>query len=210
MNDIVKTYNPLQSVWYGHDAELIELMLNFYPKTTPQVIIDMNYNEGRFWKNSNRKVIKVDINPEFHPDYCCDNKQTPFTDNFADVIVYDPPHFTDQDTEHSSKVYVKRFGITGKGDNICSEFESFFKEAYRVLKDEGVCLCKISDNIHNHRYQWQHVEMIIAAQEIGFTACDCIVKARKVSMISGKWQNAHHARSYHYYWIVLRKSKSCE
>ena len=53
------------------------------------------------------------------------------------------------------------------------------REAYRVLRDEGILLAKIADYVHNHRYQWAHVELIKAGQEVGFTACDCVIKVRK-------------------------------
>jgi len=78
------------------------------------------------------------------------------------------------------------------------------------LKPEGILLCKITDYIHHHRYQWAHIELINAAREVGLMPCDCIVKVRKGPIIDPKWKKAHHSRRQHCYWLVFRKSKKCE
>jgi hypothetical protein len=41
-------YRLLPSVWQGEDAELLEVMLDFYPHTPPQLILDATVNAGRF------------------------------------------------------------------------------------------------------------------------------------------------------------------
>ena len=37
-------YNPLGSVWDGEDAELLERMLEFYPRKRPKRILDATIN----------------------------------------------------------------------------------------------------------------------------------------------------------------------
>ena len=85
-------YRLLPSVWQGEDAELLELMLGFYPHTPPQRILDATVNAGRFWRGSQRPVIGLDINSRYHPDVVGDNLCMPFRDGVMDVVVYDPPH----------------------------------------------------------------------------------------------------------------------
>jgi SAM-dependent methyltransferase len=96
------------------------------------------------------------------------------------------------------------------GYNFSHLYLPFTREAYRVLKPEGILLCKIADYIHGHRFQWAHVELMKAAVEVGFTACDCIVKVRKGPIMDPRWMKAHHARRHHCYWLVFRKSRKCE
>ena len=37
----IETYAPLDSVWYGEkDAELLEQLLCFYPRSEPRLILD--------------------------------------------------------------------------------------------------------------------------------------------------------------------------
>jgi SAM-dependent methyltransferase len=209
-----QTYDPLPSVWEGSDAELLEKMLAFYPHTPPTKILDATVNAGRFWEGSKRKVVGLDIDPGVKPDIVADNTNMPFADEAFEVVVYDPPHVPNQGKDRE-KDFNTRFGLVIKssakqGYNFSHMYPPFCKEAYRVLKHDGVLFCKIADYVHGHRFQWAHVEMINAAVAVGFTACDCIVKVRKGPITDPKWKKAHHARRQHCYWIVFRKSTKCE
>jgi SAM-dependent methyltransferase len=208
------TYNPLTSIWDGTDAELLELMLDFYPRRRPEQILDATVNAGRFWVGSERTVIGLDINPRFRLDVIADNRRQPFKDSCFDVVVYDPPHIPNQGSDRS-KDFNTRFGLVLKssaenGYNFTRLYPPFLREAFRVLRPDGVLFCKIADYIHNHRFQWAHIEVVRAAVETGFCPCDCIVKIRKGPILDPKWKTAHHARRQHCYWLVFRKSSKCE
>jgi SAM-dependent methyltransferase len=207
-------YQPLPSVWDGTDAALLERMLDFYPRKRPARILDATVNRGRFWEGSKRPVLGLDIDPKFKPHVVADNRAMPFKHHSFDVIVYDPPHIPNQGKDNK-KDFNDRFGLVVKspasnGYNFTHLYPPFVAEAYRVLRPEGVLLCKMADYVHGHRFQWAHVEFIKAAQDVGFTACDCIVKIRKGPIIDPRWKQAHHARRQHCYWLVFRKSEKCE
>lgn len=207
-------YRLLPSVWQGEDADLLELMLDFYPHERPQRILDATVNAGRFWRGSQRPVIGLDINPRYRPDVVGDNLHMPFQDEIFDVVVYDPPHIPNQGKD-CSKDFNTRFGLVLKssaaqGYNFSHLYQPFIYEASRLLRPEGILLCKIADYVHNHRLQWAHVDLIQAATASGFCACDCIVKVRKGPIVDPKWQVAYHARRHHCYWLVFRKSDKCE
>jgi len=208
------TYQPLSSVWEGEDYELIELMLGFYPRSDPQRILDATMNRGRFWLQSERPIVGLDINSCYRPRVVGNNMQMPFKSDSFDVVVYDPPHIPNQGKDQQ-KDFQDRFGLVLKspkenGYNFTHLYGPFAKEAYRVLKPEGILLCKITDYIHHHRYQWAHVEVINAASATGFKPCDCIIKIRKGPIIDPRWKKAHHTRRHHCYWLIFRKSKKCE
>jgi hypothetical protein len=208
-------YEPLGSVWYGEeDGELIERLLSFYPRGAPQWILDATVNGGRFWRNSTRNVIGLDIDPQHGPAICGDNTAMPFKAKSFDVVIYDPPHIPNQGRD-KSKDFTSRFGLGARspkehGYTFAHTYPPFMAEAYRVLRDEGLLFCKITDYVHNHRYQWAHVDLIIAGRDVGFTPCDCVIKVRKGPIIDPKWKTAHHTRRQHCYWIVFRRSRSCE
>jgi SAM-dependent methyltransferase len=209
-----RTYTPLPSIWDGTDAELLERFLDFYPRKRPQRILDATVNSGRFWVGSNRDVIGLDVQVKHRPAVVADNRRMPFQGNTFDVVVYDPPHIPNQGSDRS-KDFNSRFGLVLKssaenGYNFTHLYPPFVSEAYRVLRPEGLLFCKIADYIHNHRYQWAHIEVVRAALDVGFCACDCIVKVRKGPIVDPKWKTAHHARRCHCYWLVFRKSGKCE
>ena len=208
------TYQPLSSVWEGDDSELLKLMLKFYPRKKPKLILDATINKGRFWVGAEYPVIGLDINSRYRPNVVGDNMHMPFKSDSLDVVVYDPPHIPNQGKDQQ-KDFQDRFGLVLKspkenGYNFTHLYGPFSKEAYRILKPEGILLCKITDYIHNHRYQWAHVELINAASVVGFKPCDCIVKVRKGPIVDPRWKKAHHTRRHHCYWLIFRKSKKCE
>jgi hypothetical protein len=207
-------YQPLPSVWEGEDSELLERMLNFYPRRDPKRILDATVNGGRFWEGSRRKIVGIDIAEANRPSIVADNTRMPFTDGHFEVVVYDPPHVPNQG-KGKQKDFNARFGLGERspkehGYSFSHLYPLFLDEAWRVLQTEGLLFCKIIDYIHNHRYQWAHIELIQAASAVGFTACDCIVKIRKGPIVDPRWKVAHHTRRQHSYWLVFRKSSKCE
>jgi len=103
-------YQPLASVWYGTDADLLVQMLDFYPRQRPQRILDATVNQGRFWKANSYPVIGLDIDLACQPDVLADNMAMPFQSESFDVVVYDPPHVPNQGKDQS-KDFNTRFGL---------------------------------------------------------------------------------------------------
>lgn len=207
-------YAPLASVFQGSDAELLERLLSFYPRAAPQRILDATLNSGRFWRASRRPVLGIDIEARHRPDVVADNTRMPFRPGAFDVVVYDPPHIPNQGRDRS-KDFNTRFGLgrpsrKENGYTFLHTYAPFLREAYSVLKPEGILLAKLTDYIHDHQYRWAHVDFLQAAAAAGFRACDCIIKVRKGPIIDPKWKVAHHSRRQHCYWLVLRKSDKCE
>jgi hypothetical protein len=202
-------------VWVGEeDAELLEKLLGFYPRKRPRRILDATVNGGRFWRGSRRTVIGLDVERKHQPSVVGDNTTMPFCDDAFDVVVYDPPHVPNQGHDRS-KDFAVRFGLGARsakefGYTLAHTYPALLHEAMRVLKQEGLLLCKIADYVHNHRYQWAHVDFICAARAAGFIPCDCVVKVRKGPIVDPKWKVAHHTRRQHCYWLVFRKSERCE
>ena len=94
-------YDPLPSVWFGDDSELLDKMLRFYPRKKPKKILDATVNTGRFWRGLSWDVTGLDVNPEHNPTVVGDNTDMPFDDVSFDVVVYDPPHIPNQGKDKS-------------------------------------------------------------------------------------------------------------
>jgi SAM-dependent methyltransferase len=141
---LASQYRLLPSVWPGEDAELLELMLDFYPRTPPQRILDATVNGGRFWRGRQQPVTGLDINPRYRPDVVGDNLYMPFRASDFDVVVYDPPHIPNQGKDRS-KDFNTCFGLVLKssaaqGYNFSHLYLPFVREAYRLLQPEGILL----------------------------------------------------------------------
>jgi hypothetical protein len=212
----VSTYEPLSSVWEGSDGELLEAMFRFYATVKIDPILDATYNAGRFWKSSTWRVVSMDIDPKYKPTIVGDNREmVGVRSSQFGVVVYDPPHVGPQGRDKSCKKFDVDFGATvecGKQHdwNLSYLYPPFLKQAKRVLKPKGLLLAKITDMVNNHRSKWAHCDFMWMAEEAGFTVCDLIIKIRNGPMLSNKWQNAHHARKRHCFWIVCRNGEECE
>jgi hypothetical protein len=216
MLKVSTTYQPLSSVWEGSDAELLEVIFAFYSSIPPEPILDATFNAGRFWKDSTRKVVSMDIDPKYRPMIVGDNREMRgVKPNQFGAVIYDPPHVGPQGRDKSRKRFDVDFGATvacGKEHNwnLSYLYPPFLKQAKRVLQPEGLLLAKITDMVNNHQSKWAHCDFMRMAEEAGFTVCDLIVKVRTGPMMSTKWKAAHHARKRHCFWIVCRNGESCE
>jgi ParB family chromosome partitioning protein len=209
-------YEPLSSIWERGDAELIEVIFDFYAGIDPEPILDATYNAGRFWKGSKRNVVSMDIDPQYNPDIIGDNREmTGIPDAHFNTVVYDPPHVGPQGRDKSIKRFDVDYGATmacGKdqGWTLSYLYPPFLQQAKRVLKPDGLMLAKITDMVHNHKSRWAHCDFMRMAEEAGFTVCDLIIKIRDNPMRSSKWVSAHHARKRHCFWIICRNGDRCE
>lgn len=210
------TYSPISSVWEGNDADLLEEIFKFYPTIPPEPILDSTYNAGRFWKESERQVVSMDIDPKHKPMIVGDNRVMKGVKAATyGCIVFDPPHVGPQGRDKSKKRFDVDFGATmecgvDQDWNLSYLYPDFLKQAKRVLKPDGLLLAKITDMVNNHKSKWPHADFMRMAEEAGFTVCDLIVKIRKGPMVSTKWKTAHHARKRHCFWIICRNGKDCE
>src|SRR6266851_1221997 len=86
-------YEPLSSIWERSDGELLEAMFRFYAAIAPEPILDSTHNAGRFWKGSTRRIVSMDIDPQYEPDIVCDNRNMiGVRSRRFGAVVYDPPH----------------------------------------------------------------------------------------------------------------------
>jgi hypothetical protein len=98
------SYRPISSVWEGSDGDLLEAMFKFYSTIPPEPILDSTYNSGRFWKGSKRRIVSMDIDPQYKPTIVGDNrKMTGVPSAKFGVVVYDPPHVGPQGRDKSKK-----------------------------------------------------------------------------------------------------------
>lgn len=205
----------IESVFYGKDNKLLDIMFDFY-KPNANKIIDVCCNSRKMWKGSDfgLKVIGYDIDPQWNPDKVCRWNNLPDIDSSVDVLVYDPPHLPlAAASPKSMKRYAKDYGLnlSVKEDNIKSIHAPFLSEAKRVLVPDGLIFAKIKDYIHNHKYQWNLSFFNQECLSAKLTPCDLVIKKDPCggNLKSGRWKNMVHAKNVHCYWVIIRNGR-CE
>lgn len=212
-----------ESVLLGRDHEALAILLELHAVESPR-ILDATHNSGKMWRNcSHQPSHTMDIDPTHEPDTVGDFRAMPFGVEAFDVVVFDPPHLptaiaSDGSSEHPNVVkWRANYGLSAHdgrgrtGDHVADQFAPFLAEAERVLSPEGIVICKLADLVHNHRYQWQLVDYVVAVRESGLTPCDLLIKRDPAggNLKSSKWKNVRHLRRVHAYFIVARKGR-CE
>jgi SAM-dependent methyltransferase len=210
-----------RSVVIGNDSAVLNVLLSVHA-TRGARILDCTYNRGVMWRNVRHPMTTLDIDPQWGTDIVADFRAIPVPDHSFDVLVFDPPHvplhaatpgvYQREDLQGWRSRYGTAVDAGRQGDNVADLFEPFLREAARVLRPDGLVFAKLVDLVHNHRYQWQHIDFILAAQRVGMTPCDAVIKADPTSgnLQSGRWEKVHHLRRAHCYWLVIRNSGSCE
>ncbi len=210
--------NRPESIVHGRDKDVIPTLLEVHGTLDPD-ILDATHNKGVMWKGLKYRVTSSDVDATMDCDLtqdCRDMHLVP--DASYDVVAFDPPHLPAHvASTNSSGIERSQYGLTEhgdyrQGDNISPLFGPFLAEAKRVLRPNGIIIAKLADFVHNHRYQWSHVDFINAVDATdGLVACDVIIKADPcaANLKSSKWINVKHFRRAHTYWIVVRKGR-CE
>jgi hypothetical protein len=189
------------------DQEALVTLIGIHAQPRPR-IIDVTHNDGSMWVGTAFAPHRVDVDPVFKDmglvDVTADCRDLPCDDETFDVLVFDPPHITDPGED---SIMGQRYGRL-QGPNISELFEPFLREARRVLAPNGIILAKICDMVHGGQYQWQHVDLVIEAEEQGFTACDLMLRVsmQRAGLDSG-WNRVLHVRNVHAYWLVLRRGE---
>lgn len=213
-----------ESVLMGRDPEALEVLLGLHAPSLEPHILDATHNAGKMWKGcAYQPAHTMDIDPQYGTDTVGDFRSMPFDDESFDVVVFDPPHLpvamaSANASSHPNVIrYRAQYGLTAdtdqdrNGDHVADQFPPFLAEAQRVLTKDGVVICKLADLVHNHRYQWQLVDYVIAVRDSGLTPCDLLIKRDPAggNLKSSKWKNVRHLKRVHSYFIVARKGR-CE
>ena len=193
---------------------------------------DMTYSIGKFYGDfsiANEDGSKTDISiPQ--PTYKFDvypqvegvvkiepDGKLPLNDKSINSIVIDlpfgvgcGPSIQEINMQENSKknVIIKRFSVYYPVSNLLKSYKHWIFEAYRVLKDDGLLVFKTQATITGGKMLNTPYFSRMMAEAIGFDSLDEFVLVAKNRLVSGKIKKQQHARSFHSYFLVFRKSQA--
>lgn len=125
--------------------------------------------------------------------------------------MFDPPFLSTTGKsllkdDDSNKIN-KRFGVYPNEIELHQFYIDSMKEAHRILRDDGILIFKCQDKFSRHDQYMSHVFIMNEAVKIGFYSQDLFILLAKIRLVAD-WQakNQKHARKYHCYFWVFRKS----
>lgn len=197
-------------------------------------IADVTYGKGIFWKRVDTEkydLFASDLKTIGLPSNCkggVDSRKLPYKNRFFNAIVFDPPYMhTPGGTAHNGHQNFEEYYANNaeQNDQVIKEIwedydgkppkyheavlDLYFrtgKEAWRVLKDDGIFIVKCQDEVCANQQRLTHIEITSEFEKYGFVTEDLFVIMRTnrpgISRLKGKQK---HARKNHSYFMVYRK-----
>jgi hypothetical protein len=212
------TSGALLSAHVGGNAELFPKILALHVPDGA-TIADVTYGNGVFWRN---------VPPGKYDLKCTDIaggincKELPYEPGSLDCVVLDPPYM---------EGFYRRATSHKAGSGTHSAFRSYYsngdeqaqgsakwhaavtdlylkagREAYRVLKDNGVLIVKCQDEVSANRQWLTHIEIFNAYRDLGFYCKDLFIVVRENRPAIARLKKQVHARKNHSYFMVFVKS----
>ena len=231
----VSTTDVVVSAYVGGNAEVFPQILRLHVPPG-SVIADVTYGTGVFWRKvdttqytilasdiADKKNLKLPLGISFTPGIDC--RHLPYEDESIDCVVLDPPYLESFYRRHSDHKGAqgshRAFGAyysngnettePGKGkwhQAVVDMYMAAGREAYRVLRHEGVLIVKCQDEVSANKQRLTHVEIIAGYEEMGFYTKDLFVVVRNNRPVVARLKRQVHARKNHSYFLVFEKTSS--
>ena len=210
------TSDLVVSAYTGTNDEVFPKVLDLH---VPEgaLVADVTYGKGVFWKRVPKgkyDLIASDIATGI------DCRNLPYKSESIDCVVLDPPYMegfyrksTSQKagsgTYGSFRDHYSNGNEKAQGPKWQAAVLYFYiqagKEAYRVLRDNGVLIVKCQDAVSANRQHLTHVQIVVEYQKMGFYAKDLFVLVRKNRPAVSRIKKQVHARKNHSYFLVFVK-----
>lgn len=210
MNELVKSVSYDQS----------DIIRNILRLHVPEGKIDCDptYSTGAFYNGTgiDAPALRFDIRPQAEGVIQADARRLPLPDGCISCMVLDPPFLATKGkslTEGDGNRINRRFGVYPDEKSLHQCYADMIREAYRVLKDNGILIFKCQDKVSSGKQHFSHVFVMNTAVETGFYPRDLFILLAKKNRIVADWQkrNQKNARKFHsYFWVFQKTNRRIE
>ena len=144
----------------------------------------------------------------------------PLEDNSIDSICIDlpfviscgpsmqTPDYDENGNRVKNNMISRRFAAYYPVAELLKSYKHFIEQSYRVLKEDGILVWKTQPTITGSKMLNSPYYSRMIAESVGFDSLDEFILLAKNRLISGKVNKQQHARSFHSYFLVFKKSLS--
>lgn len=216
----VSTEDVVLSAHVGTNDEVFPKILDLHVAAGASVA-DVTYGEGVFWRqvsSGKYDLTATDIDPARSPNSSdgVDCRDLPYEDASFDCVVLDPPYaegFYGTENKPSNNDYwiTERYaGDTGEQSATYHEavlelYAAAGEEASRVLREGGVFIVKMQDEVSRNEQRLTHIELTNIYEKMGFHAKDLFVVVRPDTPTIGRMYEQRRARKNHSYFLVFEQ-----
>ena len=199
------------SAHVGSNDDVFPHVLSLYvpPGST---VADVTHGKGVFWRNVPTDAFRL-LPSDLSTGTDC--RELPYDDGVIDCVVFDPPYMhTPGGTAHVNhqnyEGYYRNNTANGKNGKKYHEavLDLYFtaaREAWRVLREQGIYIVKCQDEVCANVQRFTHVELINEFSTYGFIAEDMFVVVRTSRPGVSRMLRQAHARKNHSYFLVFLK-----
>jgi len=207
----VPTNDLVFSAYVGTNDEVFPFILSLYvPKSSR--VADVTYGKGVFWRNVPEDAYEV-LPTDLTTGVDC--RDLPYEDGSINCVVFDPPYMhTPGGTAHVNHQNYETYYRNNRTDSKKKYHEAVLdlyfgaaREAWRVLRQNGVYVVKSQDEVCANRQRLTHVEIINELEQLGFVTEDLFVVLRNGKPGVSRLLKQAHARKNHSYFLVFLKPK---
>lgn len=214
----IATTDVTLSAYLAGNAEVFPKVLDLHVPDGATVA-DVTYGKGVFWQFVDRSrytLRPTDIRSG------TDCRSLPYEDGSLGCVVLDPPymeglfrkspdHLAGGGTHRAFREHYSNGQPTRDGpkwhEAVLDLYFKAGREAYRVLREEGVLIVKCQDEVSANRQRLTHVEIINEYERVGFHTKDLFVVVRRNRPGVSRLKKQVHARKNHSYFVVFVKTK---
>lgn len=208
----VATTDLVLSSMVGTNADLFPEVLKLHVLDGWKVA-DVTCGKGVFWRKvdtSKYTFLPTDLKNGI------DCRALPYEPSSIDCVVFDPPYMegSSRNTAYQTgqSQFSDYYGLTtikNKSDRYHGSILSLYvdggREAYRVLRHNGVLIVKCQDEVCANKQRLTHFEIIQIYMEMGYYCKDLFVLTRHNRPVVSRIKKQVHARKNHSYFLVFVK-----
>jgi len=208
----ISTNKLVFSAYQGTNEDVFPHVVSLYVAPGSRVA-DVTYGKGVFWKKVPKDAYHL-LTTDLKSGVDCRN--LPYEDSTIDCVVFDPPYMhTPGGTAHLNhqnyeSYYRNNAAINGNGkkyhEAVLDLYFQAAREAYRVLRNEGIYIVKCGDEVCANQQRLTHVELVNELTQNGFVTEDLFVLVRNNRPGVSRVLRQVHSRKNHSYFLVFRKS----
>ncbi|PJF30863.1 MAG: DNA modification methylase [Candidatus Thermofonsia Clade 1 bacterium] len=217
------TTDLIFSAYQGTNAEIFPKILALHVPAGATVA-DVTYGKGVFWRDVPKDrytLLPTDIQSGV------DCRHLPYAANSIDCVVLDPPYMEGllrNNADHRAgngtyRSFRRAYQPEEEASEPCSPkwhaavialYIEAGREAFRVLRENGVLIVKCQDEVSANRQWLTHVEITQEFAKLGFYAKDLFVLVRTNKPSVSRLKKQNHARKNHSYFLVFVKPKQAK
>jgi len=199
-------------------------------------VADTTYGKGVFWKRVDTGKYDCyfsDLKTEGLPDFVqggVDSRCLPYENGSMDAIIFDPPYmhtpggsahnghqnfeqYYANNAEIDERVALQIWEETGGKppkyhEAVTDLYFRAAREAWRVLREDGIYIVKCQDEVCANRNRFTHVEIMNELESRGYLCRDLFVVMRTNRPGVSRLKSPQaHARKNHSYFLIFQKPR---